>query len=292
MSLLILSLIASWSLAQDATTTPIPSNTTVEAAGDNGETVTEDTTEYGLAEFGFGVGWPGYHLYHARASFQYYAFALALEGSVTEIGPYLALSGRYYLPIPLVPTYLSAGGGIFGEEYVLTAALGAHIPLGIDGWRLGLEAGVTRVTISKLDSANVLPYVTLSVGYSFPVDMTEYERGSSQRETNFASGESTSGSCSTTQPTVGSLRSAFHSEVNDFAATLRATYAGSYRDSSYNLTIDDVSIDGDTGDVSASFSASVVEIISGSVIEGSGSISASFSWTGCGWYLEDYDYDV
>lgn len=296
--LLCLLLLSPLSLAQDNGNTTVSDaieNTVEETEMQDSGTDSEDSAseeDKARFEFAVGVGWPGYHLYNLKASFQYHSFGLSLEGSATKIGPYIAVSGQYYFPFDL-PTYLSVGGGIWSDETVLFATAGLQIPLGLDELRLTLEGGVSRVTV--IDKVQVLPHVAMSLGYSFYLDTNEYQAaassaGGTSREPTAEPVRAGSRPCNR-EPDEASLREVFEDRALAFATKLYTLYEGTYSNPTYNFSITSVSISGTSASASAVYDGSVVEILTGQIIFGNGNIDADFVWEECSWHIADYSYD-
>jgi len=140
-----------------------------------------------LSELSFGVGWPGYQIYHANLGFQKDAFGMNFRGSFTNQGPYFALSGRYYTPIPVpVPTFISAGAGYAANAPVGFASFGAQIPFGLSSpFRATVEAGIS-LSPSETDGLQISPTASLTIGYLFFIDTTPLTE-EELREREFAS---------------------------------------------------------------------------------------------------------
>ncbi len=255
--------------------------------GENAADTSEQPPRLTLGSIEFLGGWPGFRLYGLRLGAQVEQFGFALEGSYNEAGIYASLAGRYYLPIPgPVPTFVNAGAGIFVDDPVFFAGVGAHIPLGLSDFRLSIEGGASRVLV--FDQPQILPYASLALGYTFIFDSQALkEEKIAERQ---ASTEGSGQGCVAGEPSASALRSSFVNRLKSRIAKARTTYAGSYRDLSYSYNITDVSISGERGRVEARYQGSATEVISGKRVSASGTINASFSWTGCSWRLEDYSY--
>lgn len=239
-----------------------------------------------LLDVGLGVGWPGYQLYHAHFGLQRDAFGVVFRGSWTEVGPYLSLAGRYYTPLPLpLPTFVSAGAGVFGGAAVPFATLGAHVPFFEDNARLTLELGASYQTV--LGRGQVLPFVTLGLGYVFVVDaapISARERAERERE------RLQPASCTPRGPDASALRRTFREVVRREVAEAKVTYAGVYRDPHYSYEITGVTVEGNEGAVTADWRAEATQIAGGERISGSGSLDAEFVWNGCAWALRAYRF--
>jgi hypothetical protein len=236
-----------------------------------------------LAEIGFGGGWPGYQLYNLNVALQREQFGVALRGSLTEVGPFVALSGRYYLPLDFVPTFVSLGLGYFDAAPVVSATLGANIPLGFGSpWRITLEAGGAVTTL--LGQRRVLPTVAASIGYSFfvdqpPITAEDYAR---RRDEEIAA---RAGCVEIRTPDGSTLGSSISAAIEREAARARVAFPGyNVSDLSYSY---DTTIDGDTAYLSGTWSATVISP-GGSESVSSGTLEARFIWTGCSWSLAGY----
>lgn len=236
-----------------------------------------------LAELGFGGGWPGYQLYSLNVALQREQFGVALRGALTEVGPFVALAGRYYLPLDFVPTFVSVGLGYFDTAPVISATVGANIPLGFGSpWRVTLEAGGAVTTL--LGQRRILPTVSASVGYSFfidqpPITAEEYQR---RRDEDIAA---RAGCRERLPPDGNTLGPSISAAIEREAARARVAFPGyNVSDLSYSY---DTSIEGDSAYLSGSWSATVITP-SGNASASSGTIEARFVWTGCSWSLASY----
>lgn len=246
----------------------------------------DDLPELALGSIEILGGWPGFQLFGLRFSVQVETFGVALSGSLTGMGPYLSLAGRYYLPLPIpVPTYASLGAGLFSRDPVLFATLGAHIPL-TRSLRLTLEGGVSRVVV--FDQAQFLPYASVALGYTFAFEPQALSPNP------VAAGASGAGAaipaCQPGPPDEGALGGAFARELRLFIAEARVVYAGVYRDLSYHYEITSADVSGQQGRVVAAYEGSVTEVLTGNRLSASGTIVAEFLWDGCGWRLQSYTY--
>jgi len=236
-----------------------------------------------LVELALGAGWPGYQLYNGTIAIQGEQFGVALRGSWTAVGPYLGLAGRYYLPVDFLPTFASAGIGIFGTAPVLTATVGLHIPLGIGSpWRITLEGGAAMTTL--LGERRILPTVSATVGYTFFVDQVPLTAGESEyrREAEIAA---QAGCLELRPPDSGTLSQSIAEAIEREAAQARVVFPGyDVSDLSYSY---DINIEGDTAYLSGSWSA-IITTPSGSSSPSSGPFRARFVWTGCSWLLADF----
>lgn len=242
----------------------------------------------GLGSVELSLGYPGIHLYTMRFSVQYAAFAVALEATTTAAGPYLGLAGRYYTPLPVpVPTYLSLGGGSLAGDLLGSAAIGAHLPFSSD-WRLSFETGATYNRV--FGQTRITPYASLAIGYVFTFN-TDAARNEGRVDTPVAAGAPADTTrCAQVEPDKASLRAAFRNALRRELAKARATYAGTYKDLSYSYSIKNLDVGGSGGTVSASYQATVTEVLSGKVVSVNGTVSATFGWSGCAWTLKGYRF--
>jgi hypothetical protein len=282
-------LLAGAVLAQDGQQPAVASQTEVlTQTGAQEQPASESGTGEGdvaLGSFGISAGFPGYQVVAVSAAVQYRSFGLATRGSFTAAGPYLGLAVRGYPPIPSpVPLFVSAGMGFYGDSRALELTAGAHVPIA-ENFRLNLEAGAARVT--TLGEAQWLPVISAGVSYAVPFIPSEVApatAGSTLRRT-------TSGAMDcNAPPSRDSLESAFRRTLQRFIANGRATYAGTYTDLSYDYSITDVTMSGNDGSVSISYSGSVRTILGGQTESASGTASASFRWNGCSWSRTSMDY--
>lgn len=239
-----------------------------------------------LLGVGVHTGFPGFNRFGVQATMQYRFFGMALKAAPTAAGLYFGATLRGYVPLGgFVPLYLGVGGGVYGESSELHLVLGGHVPIA-EQFRLDLEAGAARV--SAFDSANWLPWVSVGVSYTIPVAASDFRPGSGAPSTRTPLGPGSSlALCG--EPTESSLLSAFSRTLNSLVRNAEATYAGSYTDLQYNYRITDTNITGTSGYVAISYSGSV-RIVGGGRESASGSASASFEWTGCGWSRADISY--
>lgn len=256
-------------------------------AQDAPETVGADTDYAVLIEPGLGLGWPGYQLYHVHVAFQKDAFGVVFRGSWTEVGPYLALAARYYTPLPIpLPTFVSAGAGVFGGVAAPFASAGLQVPFLDSGARLTVELGASYQQV--LGEGRVLPFVALGLGYAFFVEAPPVSAGA--RAAREAERLRPAG-CSPLEPDASGLSAAFRAVVSRKIAEAKVTYAGTYRDPEYRYAITHVSVEGTEATVTAEWEGAVTQIAGGERITGSGTVEAEFVWNGCGWSLLDYTFE-
>ncbi len=260
-------------------------STEVAGTADSADTVglefeSSSTNDYPvLLGVGLHSGFPGFNRFAAQASMQYRFFGMALKAAPTAAGLYFGGTLRGYVPVGgFVPIYAGVGGGIYGDSSELHLVLGGHVPVA-ERVRLDLEAGAARV--SAFDTAQWLPWVSVGVSYVFPVAASDFRPGSGAPSTRTPLGPGSSMAlCG--DPSESSLLAAFSRTINGFISSAEATYAGSYSDLQYDYRITDVDITGNSGYVAIRYSGSV-RVIGGGIESASGSASASYEWTGCGW---------
>lgn len=246
-----------------------------------------------LAELGLGAGWPGYQLYSGTIAFQREQFGVALRASWTAVGPFLAVAGRYYLPVDFLPTFASAGIGIFGTAPVLSVTVGLHVPLGIGSpWRITLEGGAAMTIL--LGERRILPTVSATVGYTFFIDQSpvidqspltaeRYEREGYERRREAES--ALAGCLEHRPPDSSTLGQSIAAAIERETAHARVVFPG-YAISGLSYSYD-TSIDRNTAYLRGSWSATITTP-SGSSSPSSGTFEARFIWTGCSWHLADY----
>ena len=239
-----------------------------------------------VGEVGLGGGFPGFQLYNTYFSFQKEKIGLAFKGSWTAVGPYIQASARYYTPIPVpVPTFVSAGVGNFGKTTTFMATVGAHIPLAIASpIRLTIEAGANYMNILGKDQ--ILPTVSLGVGYSFFIDAEPLSKEElAQQEVEKRAEQA--GCTNPKQPDSSIVGQALSDIIDGELNQARAAYAGTYELISYTKNLK-TEVAGNIAHVSGTFTAKVKEVLSGKISEYDGSIDADLTWTGCAWTLDEY----
>lgn len=248
------------------------------------ETLTGEGSEFLiLSELAFGVGFPGYQLYNANVGFQKDSFGINFRGSITGLGPYLSLSGRYYTPIPIpVPTFISLGAGYFSGSPTGLATVGAQIPFGISSpFRATIEAGLS-VAPGFNGEIEYLPTASVTIGYIFFVDTTPLT-AEVIRERELAA--SRPAGCVPTEPDKSLLGTAFSNKLDGELARAKVRYAGVYslNGSSYTKTSEDTNEAGDQVTWKGTWEATVTEVLTGKQSSGGGSFKVDFGWNGCGW---------
>ncbi len=260
-------------------------NQAAEVLTENSETeMTTITSPLGLASFGISGGWPGYQLASVHGSIQYQGFGLAVRLGPTAAGLALGASVRYYPPLALpVPLYLAVGGTLYGDSSAMSITAGGHIPIS-ERFRIDVEAGAARVAPFGIDP-HWLPAVSAGVSWIIPVELGG--RPAPELGANF--GDGVPGAACGPATSAG-LESAMDRTVNSFIRSASATYAGSFTDLSYSYDITDVSVHGDSATVTITYQGSVREVLSGNRQSASGTASADFVWTGCGWRNTGLNY--
>lgn len=245
--------------------------------------VTEEAVTPVLISLGVSSGFPGFNRFSVNAAAQYRFIGLSIKAAPTPAGLYFGAGVRGYVPLGgFVPLYVGLGGGVYGESSELHLVLGGHVPLA-ENFRLDFEVGAARASL--LDTVSYLPWVSLGVSYSFPVEPGGVGRGPG----GFGGGSGGVGSC-TSEPSEAALVSAFERTLRSFISSARATYGGSYTNLSYDYDIIDVTMTEDSGSVTIRYSGSVHSVIGGGVESARGTASASFSWNGCRWLRTSLDY--
>lgn len=246
--------------------------------------------ETGLVSFGVSAGFPAFQTLALNGSVQYRYFGAALRAAWTPAaGPYVGLAARGYPPVPgvPVPVFGQLGVGVHQGGTVVTAAVGAQVPLA-PRVRMDIEAGVAAVPL--LDDREIVPFVSLGVSYAFAIDLSAPR---SELPTSPASREpaevSETVTCSGT-PDEEQLRSAVAATVRDFVRDAQATYGSLYDDPRYSYEIDEITVQGNDAEVSITYQGSVVEIATGARIEATGSASGTFRWNGCSWRRTSISY--
>lgn len=248
-----------------------------------GESIRLADAPAALVSVGLGGGFPGYQTVAPWAAIQSGHFGFQVKASWTAAGPFFGAQLRGYPPLSSpVPVYLGVGAGVYGSSVAYHAALGAHVPLGVN-LRLDVEGGAALVPL--LADRAVVPHVSLGVSYAFPVDLagqpTPTARGSD------AASAST---CGERTPDEAGLRRAFERTLHEFLTSATATYGSLYRELQYSYSVTSLDYGPAAGSVTIAYSGSVREIATGTVHDASGSASASFRWNGCGWVNTGVNY--
>lgn len=238
-----------------------------------------------LVSLGVSSGFPGFNRYAVNAAVQYRFFGLNIKAAPTPAGFYFGGGLRGYLPLGgLVPIYVGAGAGAYGEATELHLALGAHVPVS-ERFRVDLELGAAHTSFADVNSW--LPWVSVGVSYSFPVE-TGASAAASQRAAQ--RGAAVDPALCTFEPDSDTLVAAFERTFSSFLRNAQATYGGSYTDLQYDYRIESVTMSGTSGSVVMSYSGSVRQILGGERIFASGTASADFEWNGCRWNRTALNY--
>lgn len=254
------------------------------AAGEAPATGEEEPT-LALAAVGLSAGFPSYQTVAPTVSLQSGHFGVQAKASWTPAGPYLGLQLRGYPPVPIpVPVFVGVGGGFYGRDFSYHAALGAHVPLGLNA-RLDLEGGVANVPL--LDGRVWAPHLAVGVSYAFPVEIAPGGGPDGLRGGAFVT---TPRCAEPTEPDEGALGEAVARTVEEWLDSARATYGSVYTDLSYRYRVVSTRVDGDEATVVVEYAGSVTEIATGQRHSASGEAKATFVWTGCGWRNTDVDY--
>lgn len=235
----------------------------------------QDTTP-ALAAVGLSAGFPSYQTIAPTLSLQSGHFGFQAKASWTPAGPYVGLQVRGYPPVPVpLPVFVGVGAGFYGSDISYHAAVGAHVPLGLN-LRFDIEGGVANVPL--LDRRSWAPHLAAGVSYAFPVET------SAGRSAEAAEAAARAPTCTSPgEPDQGALSDAVDRVVQEWILSARATYGSVYTDLSYDYTVKSTSVDGDRATVAVSYSGSVTEIATGKRHSASGEASATFRWNGCGW---------
>ena len=238
-----------------------------------------------LVSLGAGTGFPGFNRFSVNAAMQYRSFGLNVKLAPTPAGLYFGGGLRGYLPFGgFVPLYLGAGGGAYGEGSELHLVLGGHVPVS-EHFRIDFELGAARA--NAMDTASWLPWVTVGVSYSFPVETGATPEALARLA---QSGGTVDPALCVLPPDEDGLISAFERTLSSFIRSAEATYGGSYTDLQYSYEITNVSMSDTSGTVTISYRGSVRSLVGGGRESASGTASASFSWNGCRWSRTSIDY--
>lgn len=235
-----------------------------------------------LAAIGISAGFPSYQTIAPTLSLQSGHFGFQAKASWTPVGPYVGLQVRAYPPLPIpVPVFVGVGAGFYGRDISYHAALGAHVPLGLNA-RFDIEGGIASVPL--LGGRGWAPHLAAGLSYAFPV-----ETGAGEGIEGGV-GALAPGCAEPTEPDESALEGALASTVREFIRSARATYGSVYRNLSYSYDVKSTTIDGDSATVVVEYSGSVTEIATGKRLSASGEASATFVWTGCAWSSTGVSY--
>lgn len=229
-----------------------------------------------LAAVGLTAGFPSYQTVAPMFSVQAGHFGFQAKASWTPAGPFVGVQLRGYPPVPVpVPLYVGVGAGFYGRDLSYHAAVGAHVPLGLN-LRLDLEGGVANVPL--LGDRTWAPHLSLGLSYAFPVQT--------------ASGPGVAGAGANAplpacqapaQPDAEALPAAVARTVEEWLLSARATYGSVYTDLEYGYRIASTRLDGAAATVVIEYTGSVREIATGQRHEASGRATGTFAWKGCYW---------
>ncbi|MDF1522082.1 MAG: hypothetical protein P1P87_04600 [Trueperaceae bacterium] len=283
---LLLAIVLPWGLAQapvEAAADPVAeaaaegagAETNADLAGDEVR-VTEVPA---AASFGVAFGFPAYRTAGAIASVQAGAVGAAAHVAWGTAGLAVGLQARAYPPVPWpVPTYLAAGADFYAGRITPHVAVGAHVPIA-ERWRLDLEGGVAWTPL--LDARQMVPYASAGVSYALAVGLAP---SSSTAPADAApDGRPAVGRCVAGDPDPAQLDAAIDATVRRFVADATATYGSVYRDLRYRVRVVERDVDGALATVVVAYDGSVVERLTGRVLEASGTAEVDFRWGGCAW---------
>lgn len=264
---------APWALAQPAPAAGEPGAEVGEA-----EFVAADTVSAVLS-FGVQLGFPAYRTASATASLQARFVGFAVHAGGGPGGFAFGLQARAYPPIPIpLPVYLAGGVDLYAGRVAPHVALGAHVPLG-DGWRIDVEAGAAWTPL--LDEVRIAPLLGIGASYALPVGLPA---GGAVPSAAGATGGPASGpACEPGPPDLEALDEAVAATVRRFVRDAVATYGSVYRDLRYRTSVADRRVADDRATVTVRYAGSVVEILTGRVVEAAGEAEVDFRWDGCRW---------
>jgi hypothetical protein len=257
------------------------------AYGQHDEADTEEEPVPALVSLGVEAGFPAYQTVAVRGAIQTGPFGMALRaGYGPGAGAYGGVTLRAYPPLPgmPVPIWVGGGGGLSAGGLVPHAAVGVHVPLA-RRLRLDVEGGAAWPELGL--ERTLTPHLAVGVSYAFA---TELRPVAGTRSGFGRDDERRTASCEPGPPDPSLLDAAFDRAVDGFLDDARATYGSLYRSLRYDLDPGRPDLDGDRATFDVDYDGSVVEIASGERISASGSATAVFRWTGCGWSLADLDY--
>lgn len=248
------------------------------AAGPGTEFVAAENVP-AVASFGVQFGFPAYRTASASASLQARFVGFAVRAGGGPGGVTFGLQARAYPPIPIpLPIYVAGGVDLYAGRIAPHVALGMHVPLG-GGWRIDVEAGAAWTPL--LDEVRVAPL--LAVGASYAIPFVLPTGGGGVAATGTAGERATGPTCEPRPPDLGALDAALAATVRRFVADAVATYGSVYRDLRYRTSVVDRRVEGERATLTVAYSGSVVEILTGRVVEASGEAEADFRWDGCRW---------
>jgi len=264
---------APWAQAQPAPAAGEPGAEAAEA-----ELVAADTVS-AVVSFGVQLGFPAYRTASVSASLQARFVGFAVHAGGGPGGVAFGLQARAYPPIPIpLPVYLAGGVDLYAGRVAPHVAVGAHVPLG-DGWRIDVEAGAAWTPL--LDEVRIAPLLGIGASYAMPVGLST---GGEAAAGSGGAGERPGGSsCEPGPPDLEALDEALADTVRRFVGDAVATYGSVYRDLRYRTSVVDRRVADDRATVTVRYAGSVVEILTGRVVEAAGEAEADFRWDGCRW---------
>ena len=246
--------------------------------GSEAELLAADTVA-AVASFGVQFGFPAYRTAAVGVSLQARFLGVAVRAGGGPGGVAFGLQARAYPPIPIpLPVFLAAGVDLYAGRVAPHVALGVHVPLG-GRWRIDVEAGAAWTPL--LDEVRVAPLLGVGASYAVPIALAA-DVGAPVA--NPAVSERASGpSCEPGAPDLAALDVALAATVRRFVTDAVATYGSVYRDLRYRTSVVDRRLDGDRATLTIAYAGSVVEILTGRVVEAAGEAAADFRWDGCRW---------
>lgn len=255
-----------WAMAQSA------------AAGAEGELVAAGTVP-AVASFGVQFGFPAYRTASVAAGLQAQFVGIAVRVGGGPGGFAFGLQARAYPPIPIpLPIYLAGGVDLYAGRTAPHVAVGAHVPLG-GGWRIDVAAGAAWTPL--LDEVRVAPLLAVGAGYALPFALPAGDGAAGASGAAAVRGGAPA--CEPGPAPVAALDAALADTVRRFVADAVAAYGSVYRDLRYRTSVVSRRLEGDRATLTVAYAGSVVEILTGRVVEASGEAEADFHWDGCRW---------
>ncbi len=273
-------LVAPWTMAQSAAVGAGPQAADAEAGANGaGDGFIAAETVPAVASFGVQFGFPAYRTASLAASLQARFVGFAVRAGGGPGGVAFGLQARAYPPIPIpLPVFLAGGLDLYAGRVAPHLALGVHVPLG-GGWRIDVEAGAAWTPL--LDEVRVAPLLGIGASYAVPFGLPT--GGGAPVATAAVSERAGGPTCEPGAPDLAALDAALAATVSRFVADAVATYGSVYRDLRYRTSVVDRRVEGDRATVTVRYAGSVVEILTGQVVEAAGQAEADFRWDGCRW---------